>query len=93
MQLEEAEEDLLYYNRFLTREWKGHISKFKFFVWFYKQVHVEKYFQQLTDILEQEKISSRIKFMIQDVVELRKVRKPFKCGIANSNEIKSVELL
>ena len=34
---------------------------------------MDRYFQRISEIIEKKKISSRIKFMLQDVQDLRKV--------------------
>ena len=35
---------------------------------------MDRYFERISEIIEKKKISSRIKFMLQDVQDLRKVQ-------------------
>ena len=42
---------------------------------------MEKYFNRVNHIIEVKKIDSRVRFMLQDLVELRQVRELQQCHI------------
>ena len=55
-------------------EGKGERER-KFFISCYSfEQRLDRYFERISEMIEEKKISSRIRFMLQDVQEMRKVQ-------------------